>query len=74
VTDNLPRRAGEHREGVVEASPNGTALKRLVYIEHHADIRAARSASRRSNISVQLEARLILVANPNWDDLCDQLA
>ena len=42
VTDNLARRVWEHREGVVEGFTKRYGLKRLVYAEHHGDIRLAR--------------------------------
>ena len=42
VTDNLARRAWEHREGLVEGFTKRYGLTRLVYAEHHDDIRQAR--------------------------------
>jgi putative endonuclease len=42
VTDNLARRAWEHREGLVSGFATRYGLKRVVYYEHHADIRDAR--------------------------------
>jgi putative endonuclease len=42
VTDNLARRIWEHREEVVEGFTKRYGLKRLVYAEHHRDIRLAR--------------------------------
>ncbi|MEQ9683874.1 MAG: GIY-YIG nuclease family protein, partial [Rhodospirillales bacterium] len=50
-------------------------LKRLVYVEPHADIRFA--LQREKNLkhwSRAWKVRLILDANPNWDDLFDSLA
>jgi putative endonuclease len=41
VTDNLARRVWEHREGWSRDLPR-YGLKRLVYAEHHGDIRLAR--------------------------------
>jgi len=74
VTDNLPRRIWEHREGVAAGFTKRYGLKRLVYAERHTDIRAARQ--REQNMKHYPRAwkiRLILVNNPNWDDLYDQL-
>jgi putative endonuclease len=74
VTDNLARRTGEHREGVIPGFTKRYGLKRLVYAERHDDMLAARQRER--NIKHYLRAwkvRLILVNNPNWDDLYDQL-
>ena len=75
VTDNLPRRAWEHREGLVEGFTKRYGLKQLVYAEHHQDIRTARQREQNmKHYSRAWKERLILVANPNWDDLYDQLA
>ena len=75
VTDNLARRAWEHREGVVDGFTKRYALKRLVYFEQYDDIRDARQ--REQNIKHYPRAwkvRLILLNNPNWNDLYDRLA
>jgi putative endonuclease len=74
VTVNLPRRAWEHREGVVAGFTRTYGLKRLVYFEAFDDLRNARQ--RESNIKHWPRAwkvRLIHQENPNWDDLYDQL-
>jgi putative endonuclease len=74
VTDNLARRIWERREGLVEGFTKRYGLKRLVYAEHHGDIRVARQ--REQNIKHYPRAwkvRLI-VDNPNWEDLYDRLA
>ncbi|HVB15974.1 MAG TPA: GIY-YIG nuclease family protein [Stellaceae bacterium] len=75
VTDNLARRAWEHREGVVDGFTKRYALKRLVYFEQYDDIRDARQ--REQNIKHYPRAwkvRLILLNNPNWNDLYNRLA
>jgi GIY-YIG catalytic domain len=41
VTGNLPRRVWELREGVADGFTRRYGLKRLVYMEHLADIQAA---------------------------------
>jgi putative endonuclease len=41
VTSNLPRRAYEHREGLVDGFTKSHGLKRLVYAERFDDIRYA---------------------------------
>jgi putative endonuclease len=41
VTSDLLRRAYEHREGVIKGFTQHYGLKRLVYYEHHDDIRNA---------------------------------
>jgi putative endonuclease len=50
-------------------------LKRLVYVERHADILTA--IQREKNMkhwSGTWKVRLIPAANPRWDDLFDQIA
>src|SRR5437867_3045165 len=41
VTNNLARRLWEHREGLADGFTKKYGLKRLVWAEHHDDIRAA---------------------------------
>jgi putative endonuclease len=74
VTDNLARRAWEHREGVIQGFTRRYGLKRLVYYERYDDIRDARQ--REQNIKHyprSWKVRLILLNNPAWDDLYEQL-
>ena len=75
ATDNLVRRAWEHREGVIAGFTKRYGLKRLVYYEHFDDVRDARQ--REQNIKHYPRAwksRLILLNNPAWEDLYDHLA
>jgi putative endonuclease len=74
VTDNLPRRAWEHREGLIDGFTKRYGLKRLVYFERYDDIWYARQ--REQNLKHYPRAwkvRLILLNNPTWADLYDQL-
>ena len=74
VTSNLPRRAYEHREGLIEGFTKRYGLKMLVYAEHYDDIRMA--IQREKTIKHWPRAwkvRLIHSVNPNWDDLYDTL-
>ena len=74
VTSNIARRAWEHREGVADGFTKRHGIKRIVYIEHHDDIRTA--IQREKNIkhwSRAWKVRLILDQNPEWADLYDQL-
>jgi len=74
VTSDLPRRAWEHREGVLEGFTRRYGLKRLVYAEFHEDIRSA--IQREKNIKhwpCAWKVRLIRQQNPGWDDLYDKL-
>ena len=75
VTSDLARRVWEHREGLADGFTKKYGLKRLVFAEPHADIRSA--LQREKNLkhwSRAWKVRLILDANPNWDDLFDSLA
>jgi putative endonuclease len=74
VTDDLPRRVWEHREGVVPGFTKRYGLKRLVYAERHTDMLLARQRERNmKHYSRAWKVRLILVNNPDWNDLYDQL-
>ncbi len=70
VTSNLPRRIWEHRAGIVPGFTRQFGLKRLVYVERHADIQTAIQRERNmQHWSRTWKVRLILAANPTWDDL-----
>jgi putative endonuclease len=74
VTSDLARRAWEHRSGAVDGFTKKYALKTLIYAERHDDIRQA--IQREKNIKHWPRAwkvRLILGANPGWEDLYSQL-
>jgi putative endonuclease len=75
TTTDPARRAWEHRSGAVEGFTKEYALKRLVYVERHDNILAAKQRER--NIKHWARAwkiALILKDNPNWDDLYGGLA
>jgi putative endonuclease len=76
VTSNLARRIWEHRAGVIDDGfTKQYGLKRMVYAEPQADIRIAIQRERNMNHwPRRWKVRLILAANPNWDDLYDRLA
>ncbi len=74
VTSDLPRRAWEHRTGLIEGFTKRYGLKMLVYAERHDDIRSA--IQREKNLKTWPRAwkvRLILQNNPNWEDLYGEL-
>ncbi|MBV8118703.1 MAG: GIY-YIG nuclease family protein [Alphaproteobacteria bacterium] len=73
VTDNLPRRAWEHRGGLIDGFTRRYGLKRLVYYEHHADIREARQREQMKHYPRAWKVRLILLNNPKWDDLSNDV-
>jgi putative endonuclease len=74
VTSDLPRRAWQHREGLIEGFTKRYGLTRLVFFERHDDIRMA--IRREKNLKRWprgWKIRLIVAANPGWDDLYDRL-
>ena len=74
VTSDLVRRTWEHREGLLPGFTRRYGLKRLVYFEHHDEIRAAIQREKTMKHWPRAwKVRLILAANPGWDDLYDHL-
>jgi putative endonuclease len=74
VTGDLPRRAWQHREGLIEGVTKRYSLTRLVFFERDDDIRTA--IQREKNLKRWPRAwkvRLIVATNPGWDDLYDRL-
>lgn len=70
VTSNLPKRAYEHREGLMNGFTKTYACKLLVWYEIHSEMENAilrekqiKSGSRRKKL-IMIEA-----TNPDWDDL-----
>jgi putative endonuclease len=74
VTSNLPRRAFEHRQGLIGGFTKRYGLKMLVYCEHYDDIRLAIRRERTvKHWPRGWKVRLIHAANPDWNDLYDTL-
>jgi putative endonuclease len=74
VTSDIARRVWEHREGVVDGFTRRHALKRLVYVEPHDDIRDAIQREKlMKHWSRSWKVQLILRSNPDWSDLYAQL-
>ena len=74
VTSNLPRRAFEHREGLIKGFSKRYGLKVLVYYERFDEIQHA--IQREKTIKHWPRAwkvRLIHAMNPEWKDLYDTL-
>ncbi|TZG25240.1 GIY-YIG nuclease family protein [Sphingomonas montanisoli] len=74
VTSDLPKRAWQHREGVVEGFTTRHGCKRLVWFELHSTMEYAilrekqlKAGSRAKKVA------LIQSANPAWDDLFSSL-
>jgi putative endonuclease len=75
VTDDIARRAYEHRAGLVEGFTKQYGLSRLVLAERYNDIRTARQRERNMKHWPRAwKVRLIHAQNPDWDDLYDQLS
>jgi putative endonuclease len=74
VTSDLPRRAFEHREGLVEGFTKRYGLKLLVFAERHEEIGAAIQREKTMKHWARAwKIRLILAHNPNWEDLYEQI-
>jgi len=74
VTGNLPQRAYQHRNGLVEGFTKRYGLKRLVWYEHYEDIREAIQREKTMKHWPRAwKARLVNTANREWNDLYDQL-
>jgi putative endonuclease len=75
VTSDLPKRAYQHRQGLVTGFTRRHGLKLLVYFEQFDDIRNA--IQREKTIKHWPRAwkvRLIHAMNPDWSDLYETLA
>ena len=74
VTSNLPRRAFEHREGLVDGFTKRYGLKVVVYYERFDDIRdAIRREKAIKHWPRAWKVRLIHAMNPEWEDLYSTL-
>ena len=70
VTSNLPKRAWQHRESVVEGFTTRYDCKRLVWFELHATMEYAILREKQiKGGSRTRKLRLIESSNPAWDDL-----
>jgi putative endonuclease len=73
VTNDLIRRAFEHREGSVSGFTKRYRLTRLVYFERHETITGAIQREHNMKHWPRWKVRLVLDANPEWRDLYDQV-
>jgi putative endonuclease len=74
VTSHLPRRAYEHREGLVEGFTKQHGLKTLVYYERFDAIRDAIQREKTvKHWPRSWKVRLTHTMNPEWNDLFDTL-
>jgi putative endonuclease len=75
VTDDLIRRAWEHRNGVVPGFTREYRCVLLVWFEAHDDIQWARVREfRMKGWKRAWKIREIETLNPEWRDLYDQIA
>jgi putative endonuclease len=75
VTSDLARRAYEHRNGLIPGFTSTYGLKRLVWHEFHEDIRVAIQREKTMKHWVRAwKVRTIMIWNPEWRDLYDELA
>jgi putative endonuclease len=74
VTNDLMRRVGEHKQGLVPGFTQKYRVTRLVHFEQFGDIRDA--IAREKHIKGWVRARklsLVEKTNPAWDDLAASL-
>ena len=74
-TDNLVRRAWQHRNRVVEGFTREHGCVLLVWYEQHASLESARLRERRmKDWKRAWKLREIEGLNPEWEDLYDRVA
>ncbi len=75
VTNDLVRRAYEHREGLVGGFTKTRGVKTLVFFERHDDIEHAIAHEKRlKRWRRAWKVQLIERGNPDWRDLYDDLS
>ena len=75
VTNDIGRRAWEHREGKAEGFTKRHGLKQLIFMERYEDIGDAIAREKMlKRWSRARKVRLIERDNPAWDDLYERLA
>ena len=75
VTSNLPKRAWEHRNGVVAGFTKKYGCHLLVWYEVYDDLDAARQRElQMKEWKRDWKLREINGFNPGWDDLYDRIA
>ena len=74
VTNDLVRRVGEHREGLVEGFTRKYGVKLLVHFEEFGDIGLAiRRETRLKKWKRRWKIELIEKSNPLWTDLFETM-
>ena len=74
VTSDLPGRAHQHRNGLIDGFTRKYGCKTLVWYEAHDDIEDARLRElQMKKWKRQWKLREIETMNPDWDDLFESL-
>jgi putative endonuclease len=71
ITNNLYRRALEHKRGEVEGSTKKHRVNRLIYYETFKYVRAIRREKQIESWTRATRLALIKFTNPTWQDLAD---
>ncbi len=75
VTSNLPKRAFEHREGVVKGFSTKYSCKMLVWYELHDTMYEAIAREKQIKAGSRADKLALIVSlNPLWKDLYETLA
>jgi putative endonuclease len=75
VTSNLPRRAFEHREGLVKGFSTKYGCKILVWYELHDNMADAIAREKQIKAGSRVKKLILIEAlNPQWNDLFESLA
>ena len=73
VTNDLARRIGEHKSGIVSGFTRQYGVNHLVYFEEHASILEAREREHRMKRWKRIwKLELIEKLNPDWRDLTSE--
>jgi putative endonuclease len=75
VTSDLPKRAWQHREGLVEGFSKKYGCKLLVWFERHDTMESAIEREKRIKAgNRKAKLKLIEAQNPTWRDLFEDIA
>ncbi len=74
VTSNLPQRAYQHRNGMVDGYTKAHGCKMLVWFERFENVQDARAHElRMKKWNRAWKLRIIEERNPDWRDLFDEI-
>ncbi len=75
VTNDLNRRVGEHKEGLIPGFSQKYKTNRLVYYESTSDVRGAIAREKQiKRWRREKKVNLIENLNPEWNDLAREIA